>query len=398
MKHFLKLFPLLLVITLNVNAQNKQIKFEHGSWTQILEKSKKENKMIYLDCFTTWCGPCKWMAKNIFTNDTVADFYNAQFVNVEMDMEKGEGLELAKKYGIQAYPTMLYLNSNGEVMHRTCGSAPVQAFVDMGKTALDPNKQLASLTKKFNNGNTDGAFAKKYISMLESGCEDYSNALSAYFAAQKENELVSRNNWNMIHQYVNDYSSREFIYLEKNKELFEKSYTKDSVQTKINQVYSSGLILAIRKKDSTAYRSLRAKVKESGSTDADRIVMDADMRYFKARNDWKNYASASSVYADKYIKDDAMALNGLAWNFYENVDDKAMLEKAADWAKHSTELQIMYANMDTYAALLYKLGKKEEAKKAAEKAIELAKTEGNNYSETEDLLKKIEQLKPEARH
>jgi thiol-disulfide isomerase/thioredoxin len=387
------LLTLLTAFVFNVSAQNKHINFEHGTWTEVLAKAKQENRMIYLDCYTTWCGPCKWMAKNVFTNDTVADFYNSNFVNVEMDMEKGEGLEIAKKYGIRAYPTMLYLSADGTVMHRTCGSAPVQSFVNKGKEALDPEKQLNTFTKQFNNSNADGAFASRYISMLEAGCQDYSSELSAYFASQNENDLTNRNNWNMIYKYMNDPASREFSYLEKNREIFSKLYTKDSVAKKINDLYYASLSIAIRKKDDIAFQSMRTKVKESENPDAEKIIMDADLRYFLSKADWKNYSLTAVTYADKYLKSDAMGLNSLAWNFYERIEDKVMLEKAAAWAKHSMELQAMYANTDTYAALLYKLGKKTEAKKAAEDAIELAKKEGSAYSETEELLKKIGSLK-----
>src|SRR3954471_13635384 len=79
-------------------AQNRSIEFDHGTFAELLARAKKENKMIYIDCYTSWCGPCKWMAKNVFTNDTVADFYNNNFVNAKIDMEKGEGIELAQKY------------------------------------------------------------------------------------------------------------------------------------------------------------------------------------------------------------------------------------------------------------------------------------------------------------
>ncbi|MCW3071934.1 MAG: thiol:disulfide interchange protein [Bacteroidetes bacterium] len=400
MKFFLNyLFAAVFVLgSSGLKAQKKEISFEHGNWAEVLARSKKENKLIYLDCYTTWCGPCKWMAKNVFTNDTVADFYNANFVNVEIDMEKGEGIELAKKYGIRAYPTMLYLNSDGEVMHRSCGSSPVASFINTGKDALDPNRQLAANTKKFNNGNATGAFAESYLVMLESGCQDYKAELTAYLSTQKESELTSRTNWNIIYKYVNDYSSKEFMILEKNRDAFSKLYTKDSVQDKINHVYTSGLYIAINKKDDGAFQSLKEKVKASGNPDAEMVIMDADLRYYMSKKDWKNYAATASGYADKYIKDNAMGLNGIAWNFYENVDDVAMMEKAAAWAKHSVELQSIYANNDTYAAVLYKLGKKEEAKKVAEKAIELAKVSGDDYSETAALLKKIEKMKDPASH
>jgi thioredoxin-related protein len=392
-------FLLIFITNVKAFAQHKEINFEHGKWTEILAKAKKENKLIYLDCYTTWCGPCKWMAKNVFTNDTVAEFYNTQFVNAEMDMEKGEGLELAKRYAIRAYPTMLFLNGEGEVIHRGCGSSPAQSFIALGKDALDPAKQLMVNTQKFNNGDVDADFAFKYMKMLESGCQEYTSELSAYFASQKESDLSSAKNWKMINNYLTDYSSPAFNYLVKNVELFSKLYTSDSVQKKIIAVYNQGLYTAIYNKSHDAdYLPLRKKVEESGSSDKEKILLDADLKYYQNRKNWKEYASAAVKGADKYMIDNAMALNSLAWNFYENIDDKSMLEKAEGWAKRSLEIQPMYANADTYASVLYKLGKKEEAKKAAKNAIEIAKKNGDTYSETEELLKKIEALNTDNTH
>jgi thiol-disulfide isomerase/thioredoxin len=393
MKHLSKLFLIASIFSaINLHSQNKSISFAHGKWAEILEKSKKENKMIYLDCYTTWCGPCKWMAKNVFTNDTVADFYNSNFINVEMDMEKGEGLEIAKKYGIQAYPTMLYINSSGEIMHRSCGSAPTQTFIATGKTALNPNTQLASLTKTFNSGAVDGKFAYKYISALENGCQKFDNELSSYFAGQKERDLSSRSNWNMIYAFINNPDSREFVYLENNKEVFSKLYTADSVNKKINRIYRAGLEKASSKQDKAAFDNFKNKIKNSGLTDAEKIIAMAEMNYLATAKDWKNYALAGISTAEKFYMDDANTLNSIAWSYYENIDDKEMLLKAGTLAKRSIELESMYANNDTYAAILYKLGKKDEAEKAAVKAIELAKAEGSDFTETTELLKKIEQL------
>lgn len=387
---------MIIVVTISTvaGAQNREIKFEHGTWAEILQKSKTENKPVYVDCYTSWCGPCKWMAKNVFTNDTVADFYNAQFVNVEIDMEKGEGLEIAKKYNIVAYPTMLFVNANGEVIHRGCGSSPVRDFVSLGKNALDPDKQLMAKTKKFNAGNVDPAFALNYFSMLESGCQDYSKEVSTYFSSQKESDLVSRTNWTILYKYANDYSSKEFAFLEKNKDAYAKVYTADSVKDKINSVYTAGLYTAIYQKEHEAdFEPLKARVKASGNPDAGKIILDANLKYYQSLGNWKEYTSTAIADVDKFMHDDTRALNGIAWNFYENVNDLPALEKAASWSKRSIEIQSIYANNDTYAAVLYKLGKKEEAKKAAETAIAIAKQSGEDYSETETLLKKIDKLK-----
>lgn len=63
-------------------AQTRAIQFQTGKWADIQQKAASESKMIFVDAYTTWCGPCKWMAKTVFTNDTVADYYNATFWGV----------------------------------------------------------------------------------------------------------------------------------------------------------------------------------------------------------------------------------------------------------------------------------------------------------------------------
>ena len=378
---------------LTATAQNRSIAFAEGKWSDILAKAKQEKKTIYLDCYTSWCGPCKWMAKNVFTNDTVADFYNSHFIPGEFDMEKGEGKELAAKYGIQAYPTMLYLDAEGNVLHRTCGSTPAAEFIENGKDALDPGKQLAGYTKTFNNGKVEGNYAYHYFSMLQNGCQSYDNELKSYFSAQLPGEMTSRINWNILYAYLDDYTSPAFSFLEKNSAAYSKLYTADSVQSKINTVYSAGLILAIRKKDNAGYQQLKEKIRASGNPDAEKIILLADLKQYQVNADWNSYAAAALNYAGKYGQNDPQLLNTFAWNFYENIGDKAMLAEAEKWAKRAVELKHEYAFADTYAAVLYKLGKKQEAKAAAGDAIALAKESGEDYKGTAELLEKINKMK-----
>ena len=138
----------LLVLSLfsaaSVFAQNRAIQFETGKFAEVLAKAKKENKPIMMDAYTTWCGPCKMMDKMVFTNDTVADFYNANFIAYKADMEKGEGLELAKRYEVRAYPNFLFLDAEGNVLHRSVGARPPKLFVEVVKDALNPEKRYAA--------------------------------------------------------------------------------------------------------------------------------------------------------------------------------------------------------------------------------------------------------------
>lgn len=121
----------------NIKLTNtRSIQFNAAAWKDLLTKAKKEHKMIFLDAYTEWCRPCIMMAKNVFTLNEVADYYNDNFINVSMDMEKGEGPALNKKYKIRAYPCFLYIDGNGKIVHRDGGYQESDAFIKAGKTAV----------------------------------------------------------------------------------------------------------------------------------------------------------------------------------------------------------------------------------------------------------------------
>jgi thiol-disulfide isomerase/thioredoxin len=397
----LLLFVLITIITSSLSAQEKAfdkgISFSHGAWSEALAQAKKENKLIFMDAYTTWCGPCKYLAKNVFTNDTVGEFFNRSFVCVKMDMEKGEGIELAKTYGVQAYPTLLYIDGNGQVVHRTCGAdySPSAAKILLGaaKDALDPEKQLISYKKKYDSGNADAVAAYTYLKMLQNGCTDYSAEVNKYMNNVQEKDIASRSNWNIIYNFVADADSRPFRLMMNNKEEFYKLYGKDSVNNKILEAYHMTLQKAVIKNDTKLYDDLKTELEAAKIEGSKKVTLEADMRMYDKKGDMKSYAGTAMLYVNAYAQDDASTLNSIAWRFYESVDDLKMLENAAKWSKRSTELDNIYAYNDTYAAVLYKLGKKDEAKQAAEKAIELAKKSGEDYKETEALLKKIKAMK-----
>ena len=108
------LFPLLCF--------SQGITFEQGSWSEVLAKAKQTNKPVFVDVYASWCGPCKTMSKEIFPLKSVGDVYNASFVCYQIDAEKGEGVELANKYNVTAYPTYLFVKADGTLFSRELGS------------------------------------------------------------------------------------------------------------------------------------------------------------------------------------------------------------------------------------------------------------------------------------
>ncbi|RUT79403.1 thioredoxin family protein [Ancylomarina longa] len=114
-------------------AGNSGITFFTGSWEQAVELAKQENKPIFLDISTSWCGYCRRMKANVFTDADVAAFYNASFINVSLDAEHGEGSVLAGKYRVSAYPSFLFFNSDGSFSSQTAGYRNSDNFLELGK-------------------------------------------------------------------------------------------------------------------------------------------------------------------------------------------------------------------------------------------------------------------------
>lgn len=154
-----------VAMALNINAQG--IEFVEGkTFAEVLDMAKQANKMVFIDCYTSWCGPCKLMATQEFVKKEAGDYFNAKFINFKIDMEKGEGPEIGKKYDVNAYPTFLLLDATGEMKGRLVGSASIGDFIKNVEGALTEETPLLSLQKKYREGNRDPKFIDEYINEL----------------------------------------------------------------------------------------------------------------------------------------------------------------------------------------------------------------------------------------
>jgi thiol-disulfide isomerase/thioredoxin len=148
MKYFIA-FSLYLFLLQNCFGQGIQFLPKETSWSEVLQKAKQENKTFFIDFYTDWCGPCKMMSAKIFPIKSIGDFYNLNFINVKINAEKGEGIEISKQYGINAYPTLIFSDSDGKLLHLAVGAQDSFMLLKLGKEALDPNLQYGILKRKF---------------------------------------------------------------------------------------------------------------------------------------------------------------------------------------------------------------------------------------------------------
>lgn len=384
------LFVCALVIS--INAQDTGIAFSHDNWETTLAKAKEQNKIIFVDAFTTWCGPCKWMDKNVFTQGEAGNFYNEHFINAKIDMEKGEGILFAKAYQVNAYPSFLFIDAKGNMVHKSLGGRPVAEFIALGEAASDPDRQVGTLMHSYKEGNREAAFMRKYIDALNSaGMKEAGEVAEEYLASQ--DDWLSEDNIKFIFDNVKpDTESKLYKFMSENKDAFYKSAGEEGVDGKLK----TGVLYALRKNRNATEADIANAFKkpfpEKGQQFADEYELQKLM-YSRNEEDQKKFFDLAVKYDDKYQIDSWNMLNSIAWRFFELTDDPALLEKAKTMAINSIGKDSNYFNNDTLAAICYKLQEKELAVKHANIAIDLAKKDGADFSETEKLLEKINTLK-----
>lgn len=142
------------------------IEFFHGSWEEALEMAQKEDKIIFVDAYAKWCGPCKRMAKDVFTQDAVGEFYNSNFINLKLDMEEKEGLTFGRKYPVGAFPTLFYLDSSGNILLKTVGGKQADALLDLGKKAIMSYDKTDQYAERYEAGERDFELMVNYVREL----------------------------------------------------------------------------------------------------------------------------------------------------------------------------------------------------------------------------------------
>jgi thiol:disulfide interchange protein len=110
--------------------------FFTGGFDEAMKEASKKKKMLFVDAYTSWCGPCKMMNNSTFKDKEAGDFFNSNFISMKIDMEQGEGPAFAMKYSVRAYPTLLFISPKGDVIHKVLGFRDGSVLTEEGKKAL----------------------------------------------------------------------------------------------------------------------------------------------------------------------------------------------------------------------------------------------------------------------
>lgn len=382
---------LFLVISTALFSQDG-IKFGKQSFAKTLEQAKKENKLIFLDAFASWCGPCKLLDKNVFPKKEVGDYFNANFLNLHIDMEKGEGIEIAKKYSIYSYPTLLFIDGDGKVVYKAAGYMSPQELISIAKEAVNPENTLENKIAKFEAGEKDPEFLMGLIK--NTYATDFSLAqkvATRYFQTRKD-ATYSKEEAGMLLFFTKTIDDDLYkIFTAKKAELstqIPESYLAEyDKQLKLNTVLQKSFDANNQSINESTFLTEGTKI--YGEKEAKQLLNKINMDLFFNQKKYDDYAKSALNYYQNPKDFATDELNNVAWNFYLYVTDKTLLTQVTQLCLEGIKKEENSQNTDTLANIYYKLGDNKNAKLWAKKSIEIAKAKGDEYASTEELLKKI---------
>lgn len=234
-----KIFLYFFFAIVSFNGFSQGIYFEENLTLEtVFLKARKDNKFVFIDFYTPWCGPCKMMSRDIFPQKIIGDFFNSHFVNISLNGDAVENKSLVEKYVIISYPAYVFLNSQGEVIHRGIDGMTADEFIQLGKTAVDSTANFKSIAEKIKNGNRNPELLQKYFDFIP--YNDEKEALTIEYLNQlTEEEKLSDTAWCLFRDYVHDVRSTPFLYFAKNTIVFIRQFGNEKVEKKMLNTFQN---------------------------------------------------------------------------------------------------------------------------------------------------------------
>ncbi|MBO7558595.1 MAG: thioredoxin family protein [Bacteroidaceae bacterium] len=252
MKRLLLSMMMALSMT-TIMGQGMQFEPAGTTLEQASVKAKAENKLIFLDCYTTWCGPCKVMARKVFPQEKVGAYMNPKFINLQIDMEGEYGAPLAKKLQISAYPTFVIFNADAQEIGRFLGSSEADDFIK-NVEAKSKDNSSSDFQTRFAGGERDPQFLMQYLNSLNASYKhDEANTVAEALLEGKESTFAADSTLRMVFmRSITNPFAKSFVHTVKNPSDLKAQIGAMPVDMKIQNVLSNYQRQIINEADGTA--------------------------------------------------------------------------------------------------------------------------------------------------
>lgn len=387
------LLVLVIVLPFFTRAQPGGIHFEKSlNWDQIKAKAKTEKKYIFVDCYATWCTPCKEMDK-IYDLDSIGQTINPRYVSVKLQMDSSKdddsyirsfypiARQFEKKYKISELPFYLFFAPDGSVLHKGTGRKNSKNFIAMIDDVINPDKQFYTLITKVSSGEIFFKNMPAVVNQLKHYQEDSlalllaKQYMSGYLDFLQEDEFRKKTNLEFIlyNPRIITSNTRVFRLILNEPEVIDslwsyKGYSRSLLKSIIFREEIHPKLEIITGKHDPDWKLIQSDIDKKYSKGISHLsIIDAKINWYREKQQWDAYLNSIR---DKWVKfpweiknAGWMGLNDLAWVVCIHSNKKNDLELALEWIDIAlmAETKFNSAMTDTKATILYKLGKKDDA-------------------------------------
>jgi len=378
----MRTITLIMLLLASIGTQGQGIEFFHGSWAEAKDKAETEDKIIFVDAYASWCGPCKRMAKNVFADPDVGAFINASFVPLKLDMEKAESKDFGKEYSVSAYPTLFFLNEKGELLKRIVGGRDIAGFMALAEQVLESYDRSGSYAELYDKGGRDYDLVYNYVKALNNANKSSSKIANDYL--RSDYDFSSEERAMFLFESLTRSDSRLFEMFVKERKTIEHLLGQDAVAQKIEDACWNTIQTAIDFETQSLVDEAKSNMKNHLAPKAKNFGYQADYEYAKAVADAESIGDTAIKVAKHTADKDAEKLHDLC---NELLQYKALnpniLTSSEDIAKMAVNASDAVQYKFTYAKILLANNKNKKALKEAKKAL--------NNSEDPHISREIEE-------
>lgn len=286
----------LFVCASSVRAEG--IEFFHGTWQEALEEAQNQGKIVFVDAYTTWCGPCKRMSKNVFTQDKVGSYFNENFVNIKIDMEKPNGREFGAKYPVSAYPTLFFLEPTGKLIKKSVGGKQVDQLVSLGVEVVSKFDYSAEERKLYEDGDRTFSTVLGYINGLNKSGKSSLKVANDYLLS--EHGMTDAQETKFLFEAATEVDSKIFEEMLARKSKVIAMVGADAFQARVVIAAERTAEKSIMYEDDSLMKLAFSAVKKSGSSNYKFFVADSKMKLAASEKNEKAYLKAAKVCSKRY--------------------------------------------------------------------------------------------------
>lgn len=355
---------LMLVGTLPAWAQG--IEFFEGSFEQALARADSAGKLVFVDAYAVWCGPCKRMSNEVFPREDVGAFYNEHFVSLKLDMERGAGKDFQRLFPVSSYPTLLYLDATGALVQRVTGAQDPANLIGQGRLALRRADDTDALARRYREGERDPVFVARYIRALHATGEPALAVANEYLRERTDYDHPDVRA--VIFAAATQADSRVFDLLIEQRAALEAALGAAVVADRIERACEATALKGIAYDSEALLAEAKAAVAEHLPSRTRTFEATADLALAKKRGDsGLAYKAAKRVVLAEGNSAGANHAMAVELRRYFPDQPKAM-ELAARMAGTAAKVEPTFNHLFTYAELLAAQGKARKAVAQAELA------------------------------